>query len=96
MSKKKLVADLGENKVLDWIKNTDQKPIEMGVKNKPIDATLMKRVVRDEPPLGWLRKTYIVRESHIDEIARLAFQLKKTQKDILDEALALYLKHQSE
>jgi len=44
---------------------------------------------------GWTRATFIIRETHGDHIKALAYWERRDIKDILDEALADFLKHKT-
>jgi hypothetical protein len=41
---------------------------------------------------GWTRNTFILREEYLEKINSLAYWERKTIKDVVDEALGLYLK----
>jgi len=41
---------------------------------------------------GWTRATFILRKNHLEKIKELAYWERKTIKEVLDEALASYLK----
>jgi hypothetical protein len=75
--------------VLDWIGNTNE------VVKVPQKANKGHIQASEESPLPedveWVRKTYFLRTDHIDQIAEKAFLQKRSQKDILAEALERYL-----
>jgi uncharacterized protein YnzC (UPF0291/DUF896 family) len=41
---------------------------------------------------GWTRNTFILRKEYLEKIKALAYWERKTIKDLVDEALGLYLK----
>ena len=41
---------------------------------------------------GWTRNTFILRKQYLQKIKALAYRERKTIKDVVDEALGLYLK----
>jgi hypothetical protein len=45
-------------------------------------------------PDGWTRATFIVREANLEQLKALAYYHRRPLKDILEEALAKYLKRE--
>jgi hypothetical protein len=41
---------------------------------------------------GWTRATFILRKHHLEELKALAYWERRTIKEVIDEALASYLK----
>jgi len=41
---------------------------------------------------GWTRATFILREDYLDRLKALAYWERKKIKEVIDEALRLYLK----
>src|ERR1700733_5658244 len=42
---------------------------------------------------GWTRVTFILREEHVEKLKSLAYWERATIKDIMDEALSMYLEN---
>ncbi len=41
---------------------------------------------------GWTRATFILRKNHLEKVKALAYWERKTIKEVIDEALGVYLK----
>jgi len=41
---------------------------------------------------GWIRATFILRKDHLEELKALAYWERKKIKEVIDEALRLYLR----
>jgi len=41
---------------------------------------------------GWTRATFILRKNHLEKIKSVSYWERKRIKEVIDEALALYLK----
>jgi hypothetical protein len=41
---------------------------------------------------GWTRATFILKKDHLEKIKAFAYWKRKNIKEVIDEALALYLK----
>jgi hypothetical protein len=82
MSKKRL-----QNDPLAFIKDSRKSKGQ----NEPAQKLEVKSS-RIGLPEGWDRRTVIMRDDHISKLETIAFLDNRTLKDVLDEALELYLK----
>jgi len=42
-------------------------------------------------PSGWTRRTFIVREEHLEKLEALSYWEKRSLKELIDESLKAYL-----
>ena len=73
---------------LPWIGDTRGKS-KQGLHGKP---TSDQKSTERGLPSGWTRATFIVRQSHVDKLKALAYWDRRSIKELVEAALASYLK----
>jgi hypothetical protein len=70
-------------------------PSKQGIQGKQgIQSLPGKPTAQAGLPDGWTRATFIVRETNLEQLKALAYYHRRPLKDILEEALARYLKRE--
>lgn len=101
-------ARMGSDPLLPWVKDT-RLPADAGktskrskhsksellINTKHLSNLGKPKSTRAGLKTGWTRATFIVREAHSDGIKSLAYWERRDIKDILDEALADFLKNKT-
>jgi len=72
---------------LDWIGDTRGKG-KQGLPRKSKDRPSIERGL----PPGWTRATFIVRQDQLDKLKALSYWYRRPIKELVQEALANYLK----
>lgn len=72
---------------LEWIGDTRGKS-KQGLPRKSKDRPSIERGL----PPGWTRATFIVRQDHLDKLKALAYWDRRSIKELVEAALASYLK----
>lgn len=57
------------------------------------NSQLIKRTSQKGLRVGWTRVTFILKEEHVERLKSLAYWERSTIKDIVDEALSMYLEN---
>ena len=93
MSKKK---SLGSDP-LSWVKDTrpdggESKQGKHSLQSIPSNSDKQKKTTQEGLKEGWIRATFIVRQSHLEKVKSVAYWDRKQLKEVIDEALTAYLK----
>ena len=74
---------------LDWIRDTRKGEGKQVLHGK---GTSDQKSTEKGLPSGWVRATFIVRRSHVDKLKALAYWDRRSIKELVEAALASYLK----